>query len=139
MDIDGVLETLKSELERVKINLWNEQSGNKDEISNIVNSAVKEIDEEIHTVKSEEKLICILNGRVKQMNRLLSLSSEILLLSAKHKYMPQHIRYNNPLGSPAIINQGCLEEPAILTSSQTIKKTSVPDKVADQALIDENS
>jgi hypothetical protein len=25
MDIDGVIETLKSELERVKINLWNEQ------------------------------------------------------------------------------------------------------------------
>jgi len=26
MDIDGVTETLRSELERVKVNLWNEQS-----------------------------------------------------------------------------------------------------------------
>lgn len=25
MDIDGVIETLNSELERIKINLWNEQ------------------------------------------------------------------------------------------------------------------
>ena len=50
---------------------------------NIANNVVKEIDEEIHAVKSEERLMNILTGRVKQMNRLLSLSSEILLLSTK--------------------------------------------------------
>lgn len=66
MDIDGVVETLKSELERVKINLWNEQSdGDQDLMHNLANNAVKEIDEEIHQVKSEEKLLNILGGRVK--------------------------------------------------------------------------
>lgn len=66
MDIDGVVETLKSELERVKVNLWNEQSdGDQDLMHNLANNAVKEIDEEIHQVKSEEKLLNILGGRVK--------------------------------------------------------------------------
>lgn len=50
---------------------------------NMANHVVKEIDEEIHAVKSEDKLMSILGGRVKQLNRLLSLSSEILLLSTK--------------------------------------------------------
>lgn len=89
MDIDGVVETLQSELERVKVNLWNEQQSHNDQILNMANNVVKEIDEEIHAVKSEDKLMSILSGRVKKMNRLLSLSSEILLLSTKQKYMPQ--------------------------------------------------
>lgn len=89
MDIDGVVETLKSELERVKVNLWNEQQSQNDQILNMANNVVKEVDEEIHAVKSEDKLMSILSGRVKKMNRLLSLSSEILLLSTKQKYMPQ--------------------------------------------------
>jgi len=50
---------------------------------NITNNVVREIDEEIHAVKSEDKLLSMLTGRVKKMNRLLSLSSEILLLSTK--------------------------------------------------------
>lgn len=88
MDIDSVTETLRSELERVKVNLWNEQSHYDHDRAheatlNITNNVVREIDEEIHAVKSEDKLMAMLTGRVKKMNRLLSLSSEILLLSTK--------------------------------------------------------
>ena len=128
MDIDSVTETLKSELERVKVNLWNEQSTYDpdrapDQLMSINNNVVREIDEEIHAVKSEEKLMGMLTGRVKKMNRLLSLSSEILLLSTKQKYMPQQMRYQGGGGNPmqtatSTFKAGSAETSPILIQNQ---------------------
>jgi len=50
-----------------------------------------------HVIQTEEQLFEIMIDKIKRMHKLVSLSSDILLISSKQKYLPNAMRqsYNN--------------------------------------------
>lgn len=81
-DIDNIVETMRIELERTKLNLF------KDDHSKSGSSAamLMKIDPQVEIVTCEDKMIELLHQKVNDMRHIVSLAQEIFLLSSKQKY-----------------------------------------------------
>ena len=90
-EFDNSLEAICVELERAKINLFKEDSGK------MKRSFQKNEINAIYQFSSEEKLLGLLKDRIKNMKGLVSMASEIFLLSQGKKKQGSGSYDNNQL------------------------------------------
>lgn len=76
-------------MERIKLNLWKDKAISENQLANMMQpGADNEAPKEYHIIPCEEKFVTLLTEKIAKMHKLVTLSSEILLLSTKQKYMP---------------------------------------------------
>ena len=99
VEFDSVTETLRSQLERIQNNVFQQNNmappdaGKFDKTDNSLESSDKS-----HAIQSEDQLFEIMIDKIKRMHKLVSLSSDVLLVSSKQKYLPNAMRQSQNQG-----------------------------------------
>jgi len=88
-EIEEVLDNIRVELEKTKINLFKKDSSNKSLAQVSYNRKVTEV------ITSEDNLLSVLQEKTLGMRNLTSLASEVFLLSNKHSKLNQSQPSNN--------------------------------------------